>query len=68
MWKVKTDLLTDIEVRGITYKDLSSTGVLMQKNNPSVKELVMINRQMMSILKELGLNTSNTGDGEGDEL
>ena len=68
MWRAKTALFADIKVRGITYRDVSSTGVEMQKNNPSVKELVMINRQMLSILKELGLSTSNVGGGEVDEL
>ena len=68
MWKVKTELLKDIKKRGVTYEDLSSSGVKMQKNNPSVKDLVMINKQMLSLLKELGLSTANTGSGEADEL
>jgi hypothetical protein len=37
----------------------------MQKNNPSVKELVGINRQMLAILKELDINT-NTVISPGD--
>ena len=68
LWEVKTALLDDIKTRGVTYRDISSTGIVTQKNNPSVKDLVMVNKQMLSILKELGLSTSNVGDGEGDEL
>ena len=68
LWEVKTALLSDIKSRGVTFRDKSSIGVEMQKNNPSVKELVMVNKQMLSLLKELGLSTANTGDGEGDEL
>lgn len=68
LWKIKNKLLADIRTRGIVYKDLSSTGVPMQKNNPSVKELVGVNRQMLSILKELGLTTDNAGSGEPDDL
>lgn len=67
-WDVKNKLLEDIETRGVTFFDLSSVGVKMQKNNPSVKELVMVNRQMMSILKELGLSTANAATNEEDEL
>jgi phage terminase small subunit len=68
LWDVKKALQEDIKVRGVTFKDYSSTGVMMQKNNPSVKELVMVNRQMLSILKELGLSTDNAGAGDGDDL
>lgn len=68
LWEVKTALLSDIKSRGVTFRDKSSIGVEMQKNNPSVKELVMVNKQMLSLLKELGISTANTGDGEGDEL
>ena len=68
MWNVKSALLIDIGKRGVTYKDVSSVGISMMKNNPSVKELVMINRQMLSLLKELGLSTSNIKDSDEDEL
>ena len=40
----------------------------MQKNNPSTKELVMVNKQMLSLLKELGLSTDKVCDTEDDEL
>jgi len=67
-WDVKNSLIKDIKTRGITFKDFSSVGVEMSKNNPSVKELVMVNKQMLSLLKELGLNTANAKSGEVDEL
>lgn len=68
LWSIKNKLLKDIRERGIVYKDYSATGVLMQKNNPSVKELVSVNRQMLSVLKELGLTTDKAGSGEPDDL
>ncbi|HHX79955.1 MAG TPA: P27 family phage terminase small subunit [Acholeplasmataceae bacterium] len=69
LWDVKTALMADIKKRGVTYKDFSSVGIEMQKNNPSVKELVMVNRQMLSILKELGLSTANLGGvDDGEEM
>ena len=57
LWDVKNDLLEDIKKRGVMYKDFSSVGIEMMKNNPSVRELVGINRQMLSILKDLDINT-----------
>jgi phage terminase small subunit len=68
LWESKTALKEDIEQEGVSYKEYSSTGSLVKKNNPSVKDFVMVNKQMLSLLKELGISTANTGDGEGDEL
>ena len=68
LWDVKNTLFEDIKKRGVTYRDVSSVGVEMQKNNPSVKELVMVNKQMLSVLKELGLSTANANSGEEDVL
>ncbi len=68
LWDTKNLLAEDIENRGVVYKDKSSVGVEMFKNNPSVKELVMVNRQMLSILKELKLTTDEAGGGDEDEL
>lgn len=68
LWDTKNALAADIKKRGVVYTDASSVGVQMQKNNPSVKELVMVNRQMLSILKELKLSTEDAGGGDADEL
>jgi len=67
-WETKNALTEDIKKRGVMYVDVSSVGVKMQKNNPSVKELVMVNKQMLSILKELGINTDDVGREDDDEL
>lgn len=55
LWGIKNKLLADIAKRGVVYFDKSSTGVEMQKNNPSTKELMLVNRQMLQILEKLGL-------------
>ena len=68
IWDVKNALVEDIKTRGVTFTDVSSTGIPMMKNNPSVKELVMVNKQMMSILKELGISTTDIGFDDGDEM
>ncbi len=68
LWGVKNKLVADIKKRGINYKDYSSTGKLMWKSNPSVKELVLVNRQMLSILKELKITTDVIDpDGENED-
>lgn len=67
MWDMKNALISDINTRGVSYTDMSSTGVPMMKNNPSVKELVMVNKQMLSILKELGLSTADVGVCDGED-
>ena len=67
LWETKNALAKDIKKRGVTYVDLSSVGVEMQKNNPAVKEIVMVNRQMMSILKELGITTAGIVKHEDTE-
>lgn len=68
LWDVKNGLKKDIKERGVTYKDVSSVGVEMMKNNPSTKELTMVNRQMLSILEKLGLSTDKCKIEEDDEL
>lgn len=69
LWEIKEALAADIKTRGVVYKDVSSTGVQMMKNNPSIKEIVGVDRQMLAILKELGLTTSNVrAAGDDDEL
>lgn len=65
---IKSKLQADIRKRGIVYEDKSSVGIVMQKNNPSVKELVNVNRQMLSILRELGLSTDDIVCDDDDEL
>ena len=68
LWDVKNELIKDIRTRGVSYKDFSAAGNVMWKNNPSIKELVGVNRQMLSILKELKLTTDEMGGGDADDL
>lgn len=68
LWDVKDRLIADIETRGVVFKDVSAAGNEMQKNNPSTKELVMVNNQMLKVLKELGLSADKAGASDGEEL
>lgn len=66
-WAIEKKLTADINKRGVVFTDKSSVGVPMMKNNPSVKEKVMVNRQMLQILKDLGLSTANAIGEEGED-
>lgn len=69
LWNIKNKLVTDINKRGVVYEDVSSVGITMKKNNPSVKEIVNVNRQMLSILEKLGISTEKcvaSGDDDAD--
>ena len=69
MWDVKNELVSDIQVNGIVLIGVDAKTLLpTRKNNPSTKELVAINKQMLSLLKELGLSTANVGGDEDDPL
>ncbi len=62
LWDIDSLLNADIKKRGVTYQAPSSVGVMMWKRNPSVKERVMINRQMLSILRHLKITTEEVSD------
>lgn len=68
LWDLKEELKKDIKKRGVVYEDNSSLGVPMWKNNPSTKELLMVNKQMLQILKDMEFKITNVGDGGEDEL
>ncbi|WP_143316873.1 P27 family phage terminase small subunit [Clostridium sp. HBUAS56017] len=58
----------DIKIRGKTYKSTSASGYEVEKENPSVKNAVMYNKQKLAILKELGLTTENVVSDKDDKL
>lgn len=67
-WDIDEMLTADIKNRGVTFTDKSAAGVAMMKNNPSVKERVMVVKQMQAILKDLNLSTDKVGDFEDEEM
>lgn len=58
----------DISERGTTYTAISSVGKEYEKDNPNVKLLPTYTRQMLQILKDLGLTTDNVAQEDDDEL
>ena len=67
LWNQQRAMQRDIKQRGRTYKAISSTGKEYEKNNPSVKDVIMYSRQMVSILDALGLSTKTVTGGAGDD-
>lgn len=70
-YDAKEEMLTAIAEKGITYMAISSTGKEYEKDNPAVKLLPQYTRQMLSILKDLGLTTDNVimeSDDESDYI
>lgn len=67
LWEIKEQLAEDIRARGVVYSDNSSVGVRMMKNNPSVKEIVGVNRQMLAILDKLNITTDAARTEEAGE-
>ena len=57
LYDTKKELQKDIKKRGISYETLSANGVKITKQNQSVKDLVAVEKQMMAMLKEMGLTT-----------
>lgn len=68
LWENKNALQKDINSRGVVFKDRSSVGVEMFKNNPSVKDQLAVNKQMLQILKDLSLNVPVEDEEDEDDL
>lgn len=62
------DLKKNILEKGVTYTSMSASGKEYEKDNPALKLLPGYTRQMLQILKDLGLTTANVLVEEDDEL
>ena len=58
----------DIVDKGVTYTTMSASGKEYEKDNPACKLLPTYTRQMLQILKDLGLTTASIPTEEDDEL
>lgn len=65
--KCERKMQKDIRQNGIKYMRLSAKGYEIESENPAVKSAVMYNKQMLQILKEMGLSTDKClGDGDNE--
>lgn len=67
-WNQERAMQKDIKKKGRSYTATSAAGNEYEKDNPSVKNAILYNKQMLSILKELGLTTENVISDDEDEL
>ncbi|HBA62599.1 MAG TPA: hypothetical protein DCZ20_01950 [Lachnospiraceae bacterium] len=71
MWDLKESLKDDIAENGLRLLYKTANGGKAEKDNPSVKQLPLINKQMLMLLKQLEISTDNVskdGEGQSDEL
>lgn len=67
LWDIKEKLEEDIEERGTLFEGEDAMGEIVLKNNPSVKEFLNVNRQMLTILKQLEITTDTVSSVDEDE-
>lgn len=67
-WEQERAMQKDIKERGHSYNAVSSQGKEYEKENPSVKNALLYNKQKLAILKELGLTTDNVVSDADDTL
>lgn len=58
-WRMEKDFQADIKHRGTMVECVSASGKKYIRENPSIKNAVLCNKQKLQILKELGLTTSS---------
>lgn len=66
--KLERQMQTDIKKNGLSYKAISSTGKEYNKDNPSVKNSIMYNKQRLAILSQMGLSIDKVESDVNDEL
>lgn len=68
LYDTKKMLKSDIKKRGVSYETQSASGYKITKQNQSVKDLLAVEKQMLAILRELGLTTdAPTGEEVVDD-
>ena len=68
LWDTKNALILDIQQRGVMSKYQNGENQWGYKKNDSVGNLVKVNKQMLMLLKELGLRAENfEADSDDDE-
>jgi hypothetical protein len=68
LWLTKELLRTDIENTGIRVAYDNGGGQKGYKDNPSIERQIKVNAQMLKLLSELNIKTSNVMSEVEDEL
>ena len=68
LWDTKNALISDIKKRGVMTKYQNGENQWGYKKNDSVGNLVKVNKQMLGLLRELGLRAADfEADSDDDE-
>ncbi len=67
LWDIKNQLIEDIEERGVSVFWSNGGGQQGYKKNESISELLKVNKQMLTILYDLGIRASDLKVAEEDE-
>ena len=67
LWDLKNMLIDDIEENGLRLYYVAANGRKAEKDNPSVKQLPMVNKQMLMLLKQLDISTDKVYKEDGEE-
>ncbi|SET55794.1 hypothetical protein SAMN05660297_02757 [Natronincola peptidivorans] len=67
LWDIKNKLIQDIEFRGVSIKWSNGDSQGGYKKNESISELLKVNKQMLTILHDLGIRASDLKVVEEDE-
>lgn len=57
--KMLRKMQADIKKNGTTIRAMSAAGKEYDKENPAIKQAALYSKQMLQILREMGLTTSN---------
>ena len=68
MWRIKNQLIADINQRGVQVKTFNSHGQEIYKKNDSIVELPKYNSQMLKLLNDLGLSAHEIDSGDDDDI
>lgn len=71
MWDLKENLKDDIAENGLRMLYITANGGKAEKDNPSVKQLPAVNKQMLMLLKQMDISTDKAvkdGGDSGDDL
>ncbi len=67
LWDIKNMLQKDIDERGVSLYWQNGESQFGYKKNESISELLKVNKQMLSILYDLGIRASDLKVVEEDE-
>lgn len=67
LWEIKEKMIKDVAENGLIIHRVNGNGIDCEIDNPFVKQIPNYNKQMLSLLKQLGLETNNVIADTDDE-